>query len=59
MFTRGFLHGKTKFSMQIILLKNMNYTFKQIEDNLMRYCYDLLWLKFIYETTAARIRAQD
>lgn len=37
----------------------MNYTFKQIEDNLIRYCYDLLWLKFIYETTVARIRAQE
>lgn len=37
----------------------MNYTFKQTEDNLIRYCYDLQWLKFIYETTVARIRAQD
>lgn len=31
----------------------------KFEDNLIRYCYDVFWLKFTYEITVARIKAQD
>lgn len=56
---------KTKFSVQIIHMwgesvrKIWTIPSSKFEDNLIRYCYDVFWLKFTYEITVARIKAQD
>lgn len=57
-------HKNTKFSVQVIHMwgESVRKYELYLQANLkttLRYCYDVFWLKFTYEITVARIKAQD
>lgn len=57
-------HKNTKFSVQVLHMwgESVRKYELYLQANLkttLRYCYDVFWLKFTYEITVARIKAQD